>query len=180
MRYENCDKRDDVVAAVLRRPGVRIPGIAFDVGCRGNNIASDRFDFRSNSGYTIELKPGRTLDWLPHMDICEVAWDALTLVLTAGEQVSYTALNIPEECPLFLEAETEEDTQIQVCQNGVPFSPLTFCNGDPLRREAGTLHTSPETQITLKVMKGRIKLHALSFGDVTESHYDSFLEIEIP
>lgn len=180
MRYENCELHPEVVDAVLRRPSVRVPGIAFDVGCQGTYSKANDFGFRVESGYQIELKPGRTLDWLPHMDICEVAWDALDLALGEGEAVSYTAMDVPEGCPLFIEAEAQEDTQIQILQNGVPFSTLTLRSGASCRKNVGLLPAAPEIQITLTVIEGETKLHALSFGDVTESHYDSFLEIRIP
>ena len=180
MLYENCDKRENVINAVLRRPDVRVPGIAFDVGCQGNFGKKNDLNFRNNSGYKIELKPGRNLERLPSMDICEVAWDALTLVLHESENASYTVMNIPENCPLFVEAETEEDSVISVYENGKLLSLLKLRSGDNVRAEVGKLMRSDETKVTLEISKGNAKLHALCFGDIKESHYDGFLEIEIP
>ena len=180
MLYENCDKRENVVAAVLRRPNVRVPAIAFDVGCRGLFGEKNDFNFRNSSGYKIELKEGRTLEWLPSMDICEVAWDALTLVLREGETVSYTAFSVPDECPLFVEATAECDTVVNFYQNGMPLSSLSLSRGKSVRAEVARLRASDHTQITLTVTRGSVKLDAIAFGDIKASHYDSFLEIEMP
>ena len=180
MLYENCDKRDDVINAVIRRPDVRVPGIAFDVGCRGNFDKKNDYNFRNDSGYDIELKPGRNLERLPSMDICEVAWDALTLVLHEGESASFTAMCIPEGCPLFIEAEADEDADINIYQNGELLSVLKLGAKDNVRKEVGRLPNADEIKITAEMSKGSAKLNALCFGDIKESHYDSFLEIKIP
>ena len=180
MLYENCDKRDNVVDSVLRRPSVRIPGIAFDVGSTGRFGEKNDFNFRNASGYKIELKPGRNLERLPTMDICEVAWDALTLVLREGEQASYTAMCVPAGCPLLIEAEAEQDSEIKLYQNGKPFSALELNAGDNLRAEVGKLDSADDVRVTVEILKGSVKLHALCFGDIEESRYNGFLEIEIP
>lgn len=180
MLYENCDKRENVVDAVLRRPNVRVPAIAFDVGCQGNFGEKNDYNFRNASGYKIELKPGRTLERLPAMDICEVAWDALTLVLRNGESVSYTAMSIPDGTPLFIEAEAEQDAAISIYQNEKLLSTLEFRTGENVRAKAGILSLSDETTVTVKITKGSAKLYAVCFGDVEESRYNGFLEIEIP
>lgn len=180
MLYENCDKRDNIVDAVIRRPNVRVPGIAFDVSSQGRFGEKNDYNFRNASGYKIELKPGRNLERLPSMDICEVAWDALTLVLRKKEKASYTVMSVPESCPLFIEAEAEEDTSINIYQNEKLLSVLELKSGDNLRKEVGTLNCADEVEVTLEVIKGCAKLHALCFGDIEESHYNSFLEIEIP
>jgi hypothetical protein len=180
MLYENCDKRDNVVDSVLRRPSVRIPGIAFDVGSTGRFGEKNDFNFRNASGYKIELKTGRNLERLPTMDICEVAWDALTLVLREGEQASYTAMCVPTGCPLLIEAEAEQDSEIKLYQNGKPFSSLELNAGDNLRAEVGKLDSADDVRVTVEILKGSVKLHALCFGDIEESRYNGFLEIEIP
>ena len=180
MLYENCDKRDNIVDAVLRRPDVRVPGIAFDVGSEGSFGADNDLGFRGNSGYKIELKEGRSLERLPSMDICEVAWDALTLVLREGERVSYTVLSVPESCPLFLEAEAESVSALDIYQNGELLSTIELREGENLRKKVGELSLADELCVTLELKKGSLKLHALCFGDIEESRYDSFLEIEIP
>ena len=180
MLYESCDKREDVVAAVLRRPYVRIPAIAFDVGCKGIYGEKNEYGFRNASGYKIELKSGRTLERLPSMDICEVAWDALTLVLCENEKASYTVMNVFEDCPLFIEAETDSDTTVNIYENESLLSYIELKAGDNIRQEVGRLKHSDDCQITIEVIKGCIRLHALCFGDVKESHYDGFLEMEIP
>ncbi len=180
MLYENCDKRDNVVDAVIRRPNVRVPGIAFDVDCHGSFGEKNDYNFRNSSGYNIEIKAGRTLERLPSMDICEVAWDALTLVLCEKEKVSYTVMSVPENCPLFIEAEVKEDTAIRVYQNEKLLSVLKLKSGDSVRKKVGLLSRSEETKITLEIIKGSAKLHALCFGDIKESRYNGFLEIEIP
>ncbi len=180
MLYENCDKRDNVVDAVLRRPNVRVPGIAFDVSSVGNHKEKNDYNFRNNSGYKIELKEGRTLERLPEMDICEVAWDALTLVLQKGEKASYTAMSIPADCPLFIEAEADEDAAINVYQNEKLLSSLDIKAKNNVREELGKLDSANECRVTLEVTKGNVKLHALCFGNIKASHYDSFLEIKIP
>ena len=113
------------------------------------------------------------------MDICEVAWDALTLVLQTGETVSYTAFSVPEGTPLFVEATAECDATIDFCQNGTPISSLSLSRGESVRAEVAHLRASEHAQITLAVTHGSIKLDALCFGDIEESHYDSFLEIKI-
>ncbi len=180
MRYENCDKRDNIVNAVLRRPDVRVPGIAFDVCSKGNLGERNEYGFRNSSGYKIELKDGRNLERLPSMDICEVAWDALTLVLGEGEAVSYTAMSIPAGCPLILEAEARSDATVKAYQNGRFLSSLTLKGGENLRKALGSLDAADEASITLEMIKGSVRLHALCFGDIEESRYEGFLEIEIP
>ena len=180
MLYENCDKRGNVVDAVLRRPAVRVPGIAFDADCRGKFGEKNSYNFRSNSGYKIELKPGRDLERLPSMDICEVAWDALTLVLQESEKASYTVMNVPSGCPLFIEIETDENTAINIYQNEKLLSVLELESGTSARKEVGPLNSADEIKVTVEIIKGSVKLHALCFGDIEESHYNGFLEIEIP
>jgi len=180
MLYENCDERENIVDAVLRRPDVRVPGIAFDVGSQGNFGEKNDYNFRNSSGYKIELKPGRTLERLPSMDICEVAWDALTLVLRKGEKASYTVMSVPAECPLFIEAEAEDDTFINVYQNGKPLSALALKAGETVRKKVGLLDCADEITVAIELNEGTAKLHALCFGDIEESRYDSFLEIKIP
>lgn len=179
MLYENCDKRHNVVSAVLRRPDVRVPGIAFDVGCKGSFGEKNEYGFRNASGYRIELKPDRTLERLPTMDICEVAWDALTLVLRDGEKVSYSAMSIPEDCPLFVEAEADEDSVISVYEGERLLSDLSIKAGDSVRQKVGLLSHADELRVTLEIKSGEVKLHALCFGEAEESRYDSFLEIKI-
>jgi hypothetical protein len=114
------------------------------------------------------------------MDICEVAWDALTLVLRNGESVSYTAMSIPDGTPLFIEAEAEEDTTVSIYQNEKLISTLEFRTGENARAKAGILSLSDETTVTLKITKGSVKLYAVCFGNIGESRYSGFLEIEIP
>ena len=180
MLYENCERHDNVVNAVLRRPNVRIPAIAFDVASRGSLDVKNEYGFRNGSGYRIELKKGRNLERLPSMDICEVAWDALTLVLSEGERADYTVTCVPEGCPLFIEAEAESDSAINIYQNGTLLSALTFKQGESVRAEAGRLSAADELKITLEVTEGSLKLDAISVGDIKESHYDGFLEINLP
>lgn len=176
MLYENCDKRENVINAVMRRPDVRVPAIAFDVGSVGDHAHKNGYGFRNGSGYRIELKEGRTLERLPTMDICEVAWDALTLLLCKGESASYTVMSVPEGCPLFLEA--EGDATVDIYENGELLSSVAL--GGNARLKAGTLTRSDEACICIKTVSGSAKIHALCFGDIEESHYDSFLEIKIP
>ena len=180
MLYENCDKRDNVVNAVLRRPDVRVPGIAFDVCSMGNCKEKNGYNFRNNSGYKIELKEGRTLERLPEMDICEVAWDALTLVLHEGEKASYTVMSVPADCPLFIEAEADDEAAINVYQNAELLSVLELKTGENVRKAVGKLAKGDECCVALEAAKGSVRLHALCFGDIKASHYDSFLEIKIP
>lgn len=177
MLYENCHKRDNVVDAVLRRADVRVPGIAFDVGCHGRGERGNEYGFRADSGYKIELKEGRTLERLPTMDICEVAWDALTLVLSEGESVSYTAMTIPEGCPLMIEA--QGDARANIYANGRHLSTLCL-KGSAVRECVGRLEASDEVCVRVEVLSGQMRLHAVGFGDIEESRYDGFLEIEIP
>lgn len=180
MLYENCDKRQNVVDAVLRRPNVRVPGIAFDADSRGSFGEKNDYNFRNGSGYKIELKPGRDLERLPTMDICEVAWDALTLVLRAGEKASYTAMYIPSLCPLFIELEADEYSEISVYENGELLCSLTLAQGESVRKKLGELKRSDESTVSVEVNAGNIKLHALAFGDIEESRYNGFLEMEMP
>ena len=180
MLYQNCDKRDNVVDAVLRRPNVRVPGIAFDSNSHGNWGKKNDYNFRNASGYRIELKPGRNLERLPTMDICEVAWDALTLVLQAGEKASYTAMSIPSLCPLYAEIEADQNSDINVYENGELLCSLSLMAGENARVKLGELKRSDETTVSVEISSGCIKLHALCFGDIKESHYESFLEIKIP
>jgi hypothetical protein len=180
MLYENCDRHDNIVNAVLRRPDVRIPAIAFDVDSRGKFDFKNGYGFRNGSGYKIELKEGRNLERLPSMDICEVAWDALTLVLSEGERADYTVTCVPEGCPLFIEADSESDSTVSVYQNGTLLSVLDLKGGESARVEAGRLSRADELKITLEATRGSLKLNALSVGDIKESHCDGFLEIELP
>ena len=178
MLYENCHKRENVVDAVLRRADVRVPGIAFDVGCRGRGADRGVNGFRERSGYRIELKEGRTLERLDTMDICEVAWDALTLVLREGESVSYSAMSIPRDCPLMIEARGEARANIYA--NGVLLTTLCANGGENIRECVGILKETDEVCVSVEVISGQMRLEALCFGDIAESRYDSFLEIEIP
>ena len=177
MLYENCDKRENVVDAVLRRPNVRVPAIAFDAGCRGKNGKKNEYNFRNCSGYDIELKKGRTLDWMPSMDICEVAWDALILRLNEGESVSYTAMRVAEGCPIFLEIEAERDSVVELRIEDGLLASVKIGAGERGRKEICRLSEADEVCVSLSVAQGEIKLDAISFGDITESQYNGFLEL---
>ncbi len=180
MLYQNCDKREDVINAVLRRASVRVPGIAFDVGSVGKFGKPNPYSFRSNSGYEIELKEGRSLEWLPSMDICEVAWDALTLVLSEGESICYTAMSIPDGTPLFIEAEAESGAALNIYSGDRLLSSLTLAPNENTRRKVCELAAADELTLKLEAVRGSLRLHAVCFGDAEESNYGSFLEIELP
>ena len=89
-------------------------------------------------------------------------------------------MSVPAECPLFVESEAEDDTFINVYQNGKLMSALALKAGETVRGKVGLLDCADEITVTIEVSAGTAKLHALCFGDIEESRYDSFLEIKIP
>ena len=114
------------------------------------------------------------------MDICEVAWDALTLLLREGESVCYTAMSIPDGTPLFIEAEAENNAALNIYSSDKLLSSFSLISKENVRRKICNLSAADELTLKLEVTCGSLRLHAVCFGDAKESHYSSFLEIELP
>lgn len=177
--YENCVKRQIVVDAVLRRPDVRVPGIAFDhKSAGGKHSCGNAYGFRIHSGYQIALKPGRTMERQPYLDPIESVWDNLTLRMDAGEQAEYTITAVKENCPLYLEMRLLDDTALTVMQDEAEIASIRAEAGKTVRLPAGVLTASDESRITVCVRQGSVELNTLCFGDVPEDIYpDGFLEL---
>ena len=177
--YENCVKRQLVVDAVLRRPDVRVPGIAFDhKSAGGKHSCGNAYGFRIHSGYQIALKPGRTMERLPYLDPIESVWDNLTLRMDAGEQAEYTITSVEENCPLYLEMRLLDDAVLTVMQDEAEIASVHAEAGKTVRLPAGVLTASAESRITVCVQQGSVELNTLCFGDVPEDVCpNGFLEL---
>jgi hypothetical protein len=96
MAFSRCTYRPEVLAAVFRRPALRIPAFGFGFRGAGESYETTAADplpgFRHDDQVTIrraEQANGRELDWNRTDGLLRAAADELLVSLRAGDWVAY-------------------------------------------------------------------------------------------
>ncbi|MGI6316966.1 MAG: glycoside hydrolase family 5 protein [Christensenellales bacterium] len=161
MKLENCDYNPDVIPSILRRPGCRLPGVAFDmvpgkgVSFSGLRRKAPLFKYQGFSG--MGIVPREPLPEKESPGPRGNGWEALTLEMTAGEWADYTFYGL-KNTSLVLEVSAVEGAEVTVLQDGKALASLTLRNGETA---PVALEDSARALLTLRCGKGSFRLDAL-------------------
>jgi len=121
IKFENCDKNEDVTIHAFRYPGTRIRGTDFDllpgkgISYSGLRNEGNVFGYHTHTGMAIVPLSDKPSEKRFFFDS---GWDRFSLELTEGEFAVYSFEKIEKGCSLKLELSYCSDASITVSQDG--------------------------------------------------------------
>jgi len=147
IKAENCVKRFDVPAAILRHPPCAVRATDFDEPS-AKVPSFNLFRYRENTGMTIIPKENYVFG--------EKRWDVFILQLNENECVNYSFYNIYNTV-LNIKAEFDDNAALQIYQNDVLLNEIKAQL--PIK-----LHTAEECVIKLKAVSGTVFIDELEIS----------------
>ncbi|RCX21597.1 cellulase (glycosyl hydrolase family 5) [Fontibacillus phaseoli] len=166
IKVENCTPHPLVTASAFRQPGCRVRGTDFDeLPGKGSSFSGLRtegniYKYRAKTGMSIVPITGEPQNRRFGFDS---GWNWLALELAGEEFAGYTFSSVEQGNSVALDLVCREEAVVSLIQDGVEMTRTTLSrNEEPSEAIQASLAPAKETIITVKVLSGRIELHAVS------------------